>query len=401
MSFLNDLLEATSESETPKPFIFWAGLSAIAAITKNKVFWDKYFYKVYPNIYVLLVGRSGTRKSFATWTAERLVEAVGNTRVISGRNSIQAIVTDLSRSYHVEGQTMKDSAAFLVSNEFSNLIIDDPSAMGILTELYDGQYKNETAGWTNTLKSSGKEKLKDISLTMLGAMTPAHFKEKITQVSVEGGFVGRTIIVEENRKSHINPLLVPPSKVVNIQELAVYLKQLAKVSGQTKLTEGASALYEKFYRALQEKIDSGEEDDKAGVANRLHDQVSKIAMLLSLSRSTDLLINEEDITQAINACRLFNANIERLTVGSGKSQMAHQQAKIIELLINADGFVMSRAKLLQKLWGDLNASQLDEILQTMLDAEIIETKLNQGFKLRETFIIRWTNWKAKKEGKSA
>src|SRR4249920_3615830 len=115
MTWLDYLMKVTQESESPRKYYYWSGMSAIAAVVRNQVFLDKCYYKLYPNIYVLLVGRKGIRKGPPVALAKKLVTEVGSTRVISGRASIQAIVTELHRAKTSDngGPPITDAVAFL------------------------------------------------------------------------------------------------------------------------------------------------------------------------------------------------------------------------------------------------------------------------------------------------
>src|SRR5215204_1926685 len=95
MTWIGKLLESTAASESPRKYWYWAGLTAISAVVNNKVYLDKFLYKLYPNVYVLLVGKSGIRKGPPVSLSKQLVRAVNNTRVIAGRITIQAAISKL------------------------------------------------------------------------------------------------------------------------------------------------------------------------------------------------------------------------------------------------------------------------------------------------------------------
>ena len=127
----------TDEAETPRSYIKWAAYSAISAVVKKNVFFDKQFYKIYANTYIMLMGPSGITKSYATDIAKKLVKSVNNTKIISGQNSIEGILEKLARSKSNEKGEIEGKAAhaFIVASEFTNLLLDNPQAFGILTDL--------------------------------------------------------------------------------------------------------------------------------------------------------------------------------------------------------------------------------------------------------------------------
>jgi len=130
MSFIDLVLDSTSEYEAPRRFYYWAALSAVSAVLKDNVWFDMAkAYKLYPNIYVLLYGPSGVRKGPAIALAERVVKKVDSTRVINGRSSIEAIIKELGTFQTREGgkAPFKDSCGFVVASELSSSIISNPA----------------------------------------------------------------------------------------------------------------------------------------------------------------------------------------------------------------------------------------------------------------------------------
>jgi hypothetical protein len=63
LSWLAKIVKAYEDSEAPPKFFYWAGLSAISAVAKKHVFLNRGGkYKLYPNIYVIIVAGSGMKK---------------------------------------------------------------------------------------------------------------------------------------------------------------------------------------------------------------------------------------------------------------------------------------------------------------------------------------------------
>ena len=114
-------------------------------------------------------------------------------------------------------------------------------------------------------------------------------------------------------------------------------------------------------------------EDKTGTANRLHDHILKIAMLLSMSRRLDLRLEGADIQDAINACIGFMVNVTK-TVLPGKSQTAESTRLIMYELINKEDHRITRQKLLSKFWGDFDASELDRVMDTLVQSGLVLAK---------------------------
>jgi len=378
MTFLTDLLDITKEAESPRSFMFWSGLSAISATTRRNVWINKKIYKLYPNTYTMLVARSGLRKGFPVKIAQKLVEALDVTKVISGRNSIQAIILELSRQWTLEsGKVLNDAHAFVVNDELGSLLVEDPSAQTILTTLYDSFYHSN---WTDTLKSDGRKVLKDICITMLSATNQVHLTEFLDTTSVTGGFIGRTLIIYEEKKSRINALIDDDEIVeMNLVPLIERLKVISEIKGQMILEKTSKDLYRNWYKEYNEKMELNTSDDETGTSERLHDHILKISTLLSLSERDDRIITPQHIEDAIDLCTSFTTSVKRITLGRGKSESSDKTRVVLEYLISQPDFSTTRKKLLRAKYGDLDAIDLDKILDTMSQAGIVnQTNTSQG-----------------------
>jgi len=388
--WIDQVLDATIESESPRRFFYWAALTAIAAVMRKNVYLDRFYYKLYPNIYVLFVARSGSRKGVPVSLARSLVANVNCTRVIAGRNSIQAIIAELSKAHTLEsGEVLKHAHALVISGELAAFLIKDPDALTILTDLYDTHYHEPH--WTNTLKS-GTERLHEPCLTLLAATNEAHFVEVIPAAAVEGGLIARTFIVLADKKGPPNPLTERPTRVPNVKELSKYLKEISKVKGEFAWSDEAKELYNKWYL----DFDSQEHNDTTGTIERIGDQVLKVAMLLSLAESPELVLTAKNIEEALDVCLGCVTGVKQVTMGSGKSPLAYQTKLILRELISRPDHCIDRQKVLQKFWGELDSFDLDRIVETLLGAGAINVQ-RHGTKvvyvLKESALEQYTKIK--------
>lgn len=366
MSWLRRFLEMTKESESPESYFYWSGLATLSAVVKNNVFLERHHYQLSPNIYVLLIGKSGLRKGIPVNYAKQLVAEANNTRVISGRNSIEGMILELSRGYSLtDGTVVKDAVGFMAAGEFASFLLQNPQALTILTDLYDCHYNKK---WKNTLKGTGVETLNNVCLTMLGASNEIHFKDAVPLNAIGGGFLARTMIVMEEEKRGINDLFDEPEIKFDLPGMASYLKELTKIKGQFTIDEAAKLYGRRWYLDLNvnKKI-----QDNTGTIERLQDHSLKVAMLLSLSRSLDLVINKQDMEEAIEACQLCFGGAKRIAMGQGKAATAAQTATLLKELVLRPNQEITRQKFLQKFWGEVDAFDLDRIVETLLQAEAI------------------------------
>src|SRR5260221_6692989 len=373
-TWLENLLQSTDELESPKSFWYWSALAAIAAIVKDNVYLNRGgAFKQYPNIYVMLLARSGLRKGPPINLAKRLVTKVGGTRIINGRSSIQAILKDMGTATSEPGGKVNGKAdAFILSSEMSASFVDDKATMDILTDLFDRLY-NE-GEWKSLLKMETFT-LKDPIVSMLLGTNEPHFKNFFAEKDVHGGFIGRMFVIAESKKNRTNSLIDDLANPLIIENLLPHLRDISKVKGPFKSLSKTEAgmIYTKWYHELDEVYDRIE--DKTGTLERIGESVIKVAMLLSLARSTDLIITSDDMTEAITACQRLVGNIRKSTMSqSSKQGYAEQKTLIIEELMARENHQISQEQLLKKFWMHFNIDQLTMIMQSFDLAKLIITE---------------------------
>lgn len=398
MTWLETLLSQHSELESPTNFWLWGGMATISAVVKDNVWIDRQIYNLYPNIYVMLHAESGLKKGPPISMAKQLVRAVNNTRIISGRSSIQGILKELGTAQtQPGGKVNTKSAAFICSSELTSSIVEDKVATDILTDLYDRQYN--IGEWRSLLKME-QFNLKDPTITMFTATNEAHSTDWFGKKDIHGGYFARTFIISENRRNRANSLLVPLTNPPNYAKLAEYLKEVGKLqgpfkplaskeqsdeyniahveqeTGNTNYFNEAGWIYQKWYDEFIESMQVEGWKDDTGTLNRFGDSVLKVAMLLALSRSPELYIDPDSMTLAISYSERLVGNVREMTHGKkGLSEAKSIKELIIKELLGRETHQISRAMLMKKMWAHYrDATELDEIMMSFDQAGMIKTE---------------------------
>jgi hypothetical protein len=332
----------------------------------------------------MLLGESGLGKGFPINRAAQLVTNAGVTRVIKGRSSIQAIVKEGATAKTVEGKPpINDSRMYIVNGELSSAIIADPDALQILTDLFDGNYNSE---WVNLLKGDGAEKLKKPYITALFGSSPAHFYDSIPQANIEGGYIGRNLIVYEEKRSQNVDLLSDDaddnkSDADKFDEYISpkYIPHLNKISslkGQLVPTSDARELFNSWRR----KWRGNQTYDKTGFLNRVPDHVLKVSMCLTLANfdfdgEISQLAMEESIEKVTNLVYSSKRTVE----GRGPDPMAASTKAVIDYLLAAENQEMTRKQLLWRGYGIFNSYTLDQIIDNLMEMSWVKrTKVGVG-----------------------
>lgn len=199
---------------------------------------------------------------------------------------------------------------------------------------------------------------------MIGASNEVHFKDAVPDNALGGGFVARCCIIHAEKKAGSNPLTEKPELVPDIEQLSRHLLKISKIKGQFVWSKEGKELYEKWYG----KFDATENTDTTGTMDRLHDHVLKTAMLISLAREVDLILEVSDIREAIMACQDFVPGARKLTMTSGgRSAGAIGTAVIIRELLSRkeDNYGMWRISMGQRHWQYFDMFELDKIIESL------------------------------------
>jgi hypothetical protein len=398
-TWLDNILEQHQDFESPMNYWRWSALAALSATMRDQVYLDRWFYKVYPNIYVMLYGESGIKKGPPINMANKLVALVGNTNIIKGRSSIQAILKDMGSSVQTTpggGIKKNTSSVFISSSELSSSLVEDPAATKILTDLFDRNY-NE-GEWRSLLKSD-TFKLDSPVVSMLSGTNEAMSDDLLNSSAVKGGFFARTFIIHETKRNKRNSLTFQPDIIPDYTEASKYLKELSKLKGPFKYFSSKIAddyyihptkvndtihyasdvgkLYHAWYDDFLDTVDSQEVKDETGTLNRFGDSVIKVAMLLSLAEQPKLEITVNAMTEAIRVCEQLLGNVRKTVAGkNGLSTSSNLKALIVNELLNVrDNHQISRQMLTKKFYQHYGSiEELNHIMESFHVAGMILTE---------------------------
>lgn len=390
-NWINELVETYSEMETPLSFWRWAGLVAISAVMKDQIWLSRAgYYDLYPNIYCILYADSGMKKGPATNLAKKLVKEVNNTKLVSGRSSIQGILKKLqATSQSVQGGSIATSKShgFIISSELSASLVSDPAALDILTDLYDRNYNADD--WDSLLKME-EFKLRDPTITLFGGINAAHADSFFAKKDISGGFIARSFIIHEKEENKVNALVRRPDKRPDVKEQAKYLRELVKLKGpfveladkDNQPTE-VGEYYEAWYHLFRAELKGTKNKDATGTLNRYGDSILKVAMLLSLGKQPKLEIDLDSLKEAIELCEKFVGGVRVATQGKVSETPTNASRRLLFLheLLSEPTYCVSRVVLNKKYWMQGTSAEWDEAAIDFDSAKIItiETRGNQIF----------------------
>jgi hypothetical protein len=368
--FVEEYVSFFKDYESPTSFWKWTAYSCVAAVLRDSIYVKQGDLITYPNIFVLLLAQSAGRKGHPVNTAQRLIEAIGNTKVIAGRTSIQAIIDELG---HVEtssktGKLVKGGSAIFIASELAAGMVADDAAISILTDIYDFK-----ANFKHHLRSTGRSKIDKIVFSMLAASNAELLKSIYTGAAIFGGLLGRTFLVTPSEYREPNSLFDQEAEMERFAKVVELLQAVTQLQGQIYVTEDAKKEYNEWYKPHYKSLIH--KQDKSGILGRVHMNVVKLAMIL-MANDMELTLRKKHIEEAISECMSLLPNYQTFTMSSGKSSISEAGGLLFAALLDSPDYTISRKKFLERNWTNVDAELLDKCVVTLEQSGMIESILS-------------------------
>jgi hypothetical protein len=339
MDFLTAYSTLASGNEAPEVFHRWCAISALSSLVSRRVWIDQGVFIVHPNLYIILVGDPACGKSTAMSIARKVVRQIPDVAIAPSAITLQALTEMMGDDngpckrvfkYNEHGQDMVVGYSHITifANELVTLLGVEPMQMiNFFTDIWDNPaYENKT-------KNKGHDIIDGPFVTLLACMTPEVTGQLLKQSIISGGFSRRCLFVFSAERNKPVPR---PQMTLEQHEALDFCKRwgnvLQKVQGPFKWTREAEAFFDSWYVKNYDRMNSVTDIITAGYLRTKDSLLIKISMLISLAKSTDLILNVEDMREALQMLDRTEGNISKVFVGAGQNKQADIAGKIVSLL---------------------------------------------------------------------
>jgi hypothetical protein len=358
--------EYTIESESPEQFHLWTGLSILGSAVRRNVWLNQGTHILYPNMYVILIGPPGrVRKSTSIRLGRHLL--LGLDGIHFGSDSCTR--EDLIKSLGKISVMAKQAAMTIHSTELSSLI--EPSGIKMiqfLTDIFDGDIK-----WQYSTKHQGKDLIENPVLNILAATTPTWIADGLPADVVGHGFISRVLFVYGADRRFLKPF--PGQLNAELaKDLRADLDHISRIEGTFEWGEGSKDVYEKIY----EEIDRTKPKDYRveGFHNRKDIYTLKVAMLLSVARSDDLVMQQGDITTAYAALSAIEESMHKTFSAVGKYDHAADTERLLDAIMEEGQLTSEEIHRRFSAAGDVD--QIGKMIQMLLSQGVISREVKKG-----------------------
>jgi len=309
----------TEESESPDTYHLWTGLSVLASAVRRNVWLNQGIYILYPHMFVILTGPPGRVGKSTTIRLGRTL-LLGLEDIRFGPDSVTR--EELIRQLAKIGAEGKQSALTIHSTELSSLI--QPSGINMiqfLTDIYDGDVK-----WKYATKGQGRNTIHNPVLNILAGTTPSWIAEGLPANVVGHGFTSRTIFVYEEEPRYLKPFPKEPDPAL-VKGLINDLDHISRLEGPFTFPDDAKAVYEKYYHKIDKTLPIDYRIEGYHWRKRVH--LLKVAMLLSISETDDLVLRPTDIETAWDLLGEIERKMPKAFSAVGKYEYASDLERIL------------------------------------------------------------------------
>jgi hypothetical protein len=355
------------KSEAPESFILWTAMFTLASAVRRHVNVPKRMlgsWSPSPNLYVMFIAPPGkARKSTTANYAEELLDELHDI------TKSPTIVTTAALTNRLVNAA--DSSVYILSAEFGSFIKKSGVEMfEFLTDVFDGRKSLE-----GSTISRGVEFVERPCVNLLGATTPRWISENMPESVIGGGFASRVIFVYEERVRR-RQLFFEELDHAHLEKLKTDLiDDLRHISenchGEFVLEDDAKAFMEAWYRKNADA--TGDNNNLQGYFERKPAHIFKVAMLIHLSYSDELVITEGDFKDAIKLLESVEAKLPKVFENTGKNTYSFEMKDILAYIKHNER--VEQRELFKKFYTAAQPNLLEELITGLLKMGVVKTEM--------------------------
>jgi len=356
-NFFTDYKIYTEKSESPDIFHIWTCLGTLAAAVARNVWIDFQSYKIYPNQYIILVAGSAVcRKSSALDFGKEILKMMEKPPPMFSQKITTEALIRFMQQHKGHGTVMASELAVFLGNDAAG-----SGLLASLCDLYDCR-----DNWSYQTIGRGEEILKYPCLNLLAASTLEWLRFSLPRDAIGGGFTSRVLFVyaSDRRFKEALPFL-GPEQIAARKRVVDRLNEVKQVTGAFTIIPVA----EKAYRDWYSKQTAGGDFGMGGYYGRKQTHVLKIAMLLAIAESDDLVLNASHIAAAVDLLGTLENFMPDAVSEVYSTQFGQETAIVLGYIRKFSG--ISHSKLQKSVWRYMKAKELNEAVSTLASAGVI------------------------------
>lgn len=427
-SFIDAYIEYTKESEPPAIYHRWCAISMIAAMLGRSIYFEHGHFRVFPNLYVMLIGEPGARKSTSIKVMKKIASNADYEKWAADKTTKEKFLLDLEGHVTDEMQdALNDKRlgkqydkimeqnlwgttgvadkepreTFIAADEFNEFAgAGNLEFYTTLGNLWD--WDDDNKPFTQRLKNSRSVSIYQPTINILGGNTPENFARAFPPEIIGQGFLSRMLLVHGERSGRKYTFPPVPTKEKTDAIIGLLRTLISKAAiGSLERSAEADALLDRIYREWHELADVR----FRSYSTRRFTQLLKLSIIVCVSNaaiirdgcgneSLSLELSARDVIIANTYLSAIEILMPRALGEFGKAKNSDVANKILDLLNTA-----KRPMLMKDIWKEVNRdldkiTQLSELLASLQQAEKIQYVKEMGFLAKRSIAkkIDYVDW---------
>jgi hypothetical protein len=354
-------------------------------------------------MYVMLVGSAGIKKSTAMSLARNLIRELKTIPIAPPSITKEAMTEYMAEEdtpclknfkYHHNGKDILKSYTHLsiFANELVTLINSGGNAMGMiefLTDIFDTDEEFEVR-----TKNRGTDTIKAPYITVLACLTTETLSNLMNTKIISSGFSRRCIFVYSNDYGNPVPRPIVTQEQADAWNRCVQRgKDIQKLSGQFTWEPEAEEFWDDWYVQCHKQKEREDSEIRSGFLQTKPNYVLKIAALLRVSDSDQLIITRESLELALAFITEIEPDMDIVFAGAGRNELS-PIAKSIEAMVVSSAEPIMLNRIHATFFKEASTSEINDILEHLSESNKIKllrvTKDRQVLKLvaRPDFVLK-------------
>lgn len=380
MDYFQKYFKYIGPTEAPRTYHRWSAIAAVGALLGRQFHFPFGHMKIYPNMYVMLMGSPGTRKSTAVNAAKKAMVLTGYDQFAADRMSKEMFLKAMMQTSipNMEDCTIDDimdiipengHEMHIVADEFTDFIGQgNTEFLTMLGKIWDcpPEYKHP--------KLTGPDVIVDKpTVNLLSGNTPAGFSLAFPPEAIGQGFTSRLVFVHADPTGKKIAWPEPPCGASQ-EALRVHLIEMCEsIKGVANLTDDARIVAKSMYDSF-EPID---DHRFANYTTRRHTHLLKLSLCMAAADLSST-VTKRHMLEANTMLHYTECSMSKALGEYGKGKHSSVQQDILAIL-NKAVRPISMSELWRHVASDLTRqSELVDIIKGLLSAHKIQPSNLQG-----------------------
>lgn len=393
----------TKNIASPQKYIDFGFYWLISAALQRRVWYSNYDHNpLFPNLYIIFVGRPAVGKGFILGPINTLLrmhknEKMGMIKTSTGNEypslfpvggdamSYEELLADIADSARVipvrgnSGYTKSNIYAHtsysFVLEEISSLFRRKVEDIGkFLLNAYDAKEH----GYEYLTKHSGKDRIRRLCLSFIGGTQPDELANLERMGVFKDGLSSRMLFIFEAmpRFFKFHQADMDEEQLKAKADIAAYIKRLATLFGQLTYSQEVTDWLEDWYVNDNVKKEQTANAKMQHYYGRKRVSLLKMAAAVHFADNLDYIITLDDVKKALELLNSLETSMEAGFNSNGRNELAGVSKKILNYIKSLPA--VSKREIIIKFIVDLSLEEIDLCLRELELTSNLKNRIEKG-----------------------